>query len=330
MEFEFIIDKIYLLLKMISNRKNLEELNRWKHEIIANILDSKVIEEIEARKADIEEYFIRGEFEQMVRNNTLDSKIDEIFQDVLFNKYYNETLAYFNSLQDNWLNNKEKINSWLKETIKLNPSQKITPVYVSHPTLNTGKCVDQQYIFWGHYKGIKDINYNLTYLCHENLHSLLPNANFMPPTIKLYYDKESNISFQEHWKNLNSSIENYYQIFDFEFDMIHAVIELISDNELYTILSKESKYKEGHNNPDFSLVKYKKLIFPYWFDYLGLSSREIHERVPEFNDENMELIPKENIIDIEKFIEFLINNADIRTKLEVPDLPSSKLNHWCV
>lgn len=117
---------------------------------------------------------------------------------------------------------------------------------------------------------------------------------------------------------------------EFEFDMINAVIELISDNELYTILSKESKYKEGHNNPDFSLVKYKKLIFPYWFAYLGLSSREIHERVPEFNDENIELIPKENIIDIEKFIEFLINNADIRSKLEVPDLPSSKLNHWCV
>lgn len=200
-------------------------------------------------------------------------------------------------------------------------SQKSICVYVSHPKLNTGKCVHQKYIFWGHWKGINDVNYNITYLCHENLHGLLPNENCMPLAMKLYYDKDKNLSNQEQWDILNSSIEDYYKIFDFEFNIIHTVIELISDNELYTILSGNTKYKEGHNHLNYSLVKYKELILPYWFEYLGLSSLEIKERNSDINvNKNDGLLEKNDKLSIENFINFLINNAKIRSKLAVPNL----------
>ena len=62
MDFNFLLDKNYLLLKMISNRNSIEELKEWKNNIIINLFDTKIIEEIESKKETIEEYFIRGEF----------------------------------------------------------------------------------------------------------------------------------------------------------------------------------------------------------------------------------------------------------------------------
>lgn len=41
-------------------------------------------------------------------------------------------------------------------------------------------------------------------------------------------------------------------------NIIHALIELATDNELYTILSNESKYNEGHPN----LKSYKEVLYP--------------------------------------------------------------------
>lgn len=93
--------------------------------------------------------------------------------DDLFIKYYHENLEYMDFIQSNWIKIKSKINTWLKEFIRIKFSRKVIDVYVIHPNLNTGKCVSQKFIFWGHWKGLNDINYNIAYLCHENLHSLL-------------------------------------------------------------------------------------------------------------------------------------------------------------
>lgn len=324
MDFKFIIDKEYLLLKMISNRNNMDELKQWKNNVIANILDQKVIREIEIRTETIEEYFISGEFKKFLVSNHLISKMNKIMEDNCFLNYYHDISKYLHLIQNAWLKYKPKINQWLKETIKLDFTKNEISVYISHPKLNTGKCVNQKYIFLGHWKGINDINYNIAYLCHENLHALLPNENYMPPAMKLYHDKKTEISNQEQWDLLNATIENYYKIFEFEFDIIHSIIELISDNELYTILSGASKYELGHNHSNYSLIKYKELILPYWFEYLGLSSMEIKERIPNFINKNDRLLKENDKINIENFIHFLINNSYIRSKLEIPELLINK------
>lgn len=98
----------------------------------------------------------------------------------------------------------------------------------------------------------------------------------------LYYNKDDKVSAQDHWNTLNSIIADYYKIFDFEFDVIHTVIELISDNELYTILSGTSKYNEGHDSSVYSLATYKSLILPYWFEYLNLSPLEKKRKKTKF------------------------------------------------
>lgn len=193
-------------------------------------------------------------------------------------------------------------------------------IYISHPELNVGKCVNQKYVFWGHWKGIDDINYNITYLCHETLHILLPNKDYMPMAMGLYYNKDDKVSAQDHWNTLNSIIADYYKIFDFEFDVIHTVIELISDNELYTILSETSKYNEGHDSSVYSLATYKSLILPYWFEYLNLSPLEKKERKPNFISINHLSLKAVDKLNINNFIRFLINNQYIRSKLEIQNL----------
>lgn len=316
MNFRFIIDKKYLLLKLIENKSNIQEIEEWKKRVILKILDIDIINEIE--KESIEEYFVSGRFDQLLKDNDLD--INKFMEDELFLKYYEETLEYLNKVQNGWLKEESKITKWLKKVIKINLLDEPIDVYISHPNLNTGKCVDQKYIFWGHYKGVSDVNYNIVYLCHENLHALLPNEECMPPAMSLYYKRDDNLSSQERWDKLNNLIDDYYKIFEFEFDIIHSIIELISDNELYTILSGKTKYNLGHNHTDYSLVKYKELIFPYWFEYLGLTLEEIEKRTSTLvNKKDIEL--KENDkVSIESFIKFFINNTYIRKEFKVPEL----------
>lgn len=315
MDFRFILDKHYLLMKMIENKSNIDELNSWKCDILSNLLGREVIEEIEDNNSSIEEYFVSGK--SILSDDSLDLKVSKAMKTEIFIKYYKECLDYLNLVKFAWENISTKINDWFKKVVKLNVSKRMINVYISHPKLNTGKCVNQSSIFWGHWRGLEDINYNIVYLCHECLHALLPSSVCMPEGMKLYYDKEENVSAQEHWKNLNSLIKDYYKIFDFEFDVIHTVIELISDNELYTILSGVSKYEEGHNDSQYSLTRYKKLILPYWFLYLGLSSEDISLRIPDFTYSDD---VKGSIFNsIESFISFLID-SQIRRQLDVPEL----------
>lgn len=142
----------------------------------------------------------------------------------------------------------------------------------------------------------------------------------MPQAIKLDYDKNNNLLYQEQWKILNSKIENYYKIFEYEFNIIHTIIELISDNELYTMLSNDSKYNLGHNNSNYSLEEYKELLLPYWFEYLNLSHKEIKKRVSNYDNKKDNLLQEDDKLNIESFIIFLVNNKTIRSKLKVSNL----------
>ncbi len=327
MQFKFILDQNYILLKMINNRDKILELEEWKARVVSNIFNKEIVEEIENQKDRINEYFLRDDFKKVVEKYDLDLKIDKLKQDQLFNKYYEETLNYLNFLQREWSQKENKIVNWLEKTIKVTLTKKEIFVYVSHPMLNTGMCLDEKYIFWGHWLGLKDINYNITYLVHEALHIILPNENYRPLAMKLYHDKPDFLSNQEYWKILNNSIKDYDKILDFEYNIVHTVIELISDNELYTLLSSSSKYQVGHKYPSYSLVEYKECLLPYWFSYLNLSSQEIKRRVPNFTFQNDELLKEMDKQSIGNFINFLINNEQIRNIFSIPEIKDSNLKH---
>lgn len=314
MKLKFKLDKQYLLLKMIANRNNSDELNEWKNNVVSSLFSQKIVEEIEKNQDNIEEFFVSESFEQFISQDDYTLKVKKILKDHLFLQYYVESLEYLNSIKDYWKSIESEINRWLDDTLRISQTKKSISVYISHPKLNTGRCVNQKYIFWGHWRGIKDLDYNITYLCHEYLHTLLPNSKYTPPAIKMYSNKDEDVSNQEHWDYLNSIIDNYYQIYDFEFNIIHSVIELISDNELYTILSQKPKYKKGHS----LLAKYKRIILPYWFEYLNLSTLDIEKRVKVSASKNKVILKEDYKKDINKFLSFLINNPQIKNKFNVP------------
>ena len=102
-----------------------------------------------------------------------------------------------------------------------------------------------------------------------------------------------------------------------EKDILDAVIELAITNELYTRVTKESKYKIGKKD----LRPFKERIYPYWLMYLGVELEDFDKYMVRDNiffDKNRykyETLLKK--IDIYGFIAFLIKNKRkvLKTKL---------------
>lgn len=191
-----------------------------------------------------------------------------------YQKLFDETKEYMELIKKNWSEDKEKINKFLKEILRIDINIKPT-VYISHPDTCQGQNFADNKIVWGHYRGISDLNYNLVYLIHEGLHCLLP--------------------FQSDFSNEKSYI-------------LHAIIELISDYELYSFLSNKSTLNEGHNY----LVEYKKAIYPYWLEYIGLTDQEKHERTKKDNVSISYSDKKAlKLMNILQFLDFCVVNVSV-------------------
>lgn len=102
-----------------------------------------------------------------------------------------------------------------------------------------------------------------------------------------------------------------------EKDILDVVIELAITNELYTRISKESKYKIGKK----SLRELKEKIYPYWLMYLGVKEENFDKymiRDNIFFDKTKYKYEKMlKTIDIYSFIAYLIKNKKsiFKTKL---------------
>lgn len=209
-----------------------------------------------------------------ISNLFLDDDVKGIIQEFkemeIFKKMYRETEKYLDDVKKYWEENKDMINSFLKRVLRIEFA--INPlVYITHPNANAGYSFEGNKIAWGHFRGVDDLNYNLTYLVHEGLHCLLPYAS-------------------------NATEE--------ECDIVHSIIELISDYELYSLLKGESSFKEGHAD----ILEYKKFIYPYWLRYIGLNANQISKRLREdginidvLNDEECEDL---SMMNIHQFIKF--------------------------
>lgn len=191
-----------------------------------------------------------------------------------YKKLYEETKKYMDLVQKEWQNNKNKINKFLSETLKIDFA--IVPtVYITHPNSCGGCNIAKNEISWGHFRGIDDKNYNLTYLIHEGLHCLFPYDNSLT-------DDEINIQ--------------------------HTIIELISDYELYSFLSGKSTLNEGLE----FLKEYKMVIYPYWLSYIGLTEKQQKERIKKdnisINHQCQENFENMNILDFFNFCCNYYNN----------------------
>lgn len=202
-------------------------------------------------------------------NSNVKKLIEELKNTEEYQKLYNETKMYLLEIKKNWEYNKKNIYEYLKNTLRINIEIDMI-VYIVHPFICEGYNLDNNKIIWGHYKGIEDPNYNIVYITHEILHSLIV------------------------YKDTDSDIECYIK---------HSIIEFISDYELYSMLKQESTLKEGHS----FLEEYKSIIYPYWLNYIGLNENQIKERCKKDSiDYNKIIKVEENLtnMNIEEFINF--------------------------
>lgn len=108
-----------------------------------------------------------------------------------------------------------------------------------------------------------------------------------------------------------------YKLKTEEKDILDVVIELAITNELYTRVTKESKYKIGKKD----LRDLKEKIYPYWLMYLGVSLEDFDKYMVRdnifFDKTNYKYEKILKTIDIYSFIAFLVKNkkAIFRTKL---------------
>ncbi len=108
-----------------------------------------------------------------------------------------------------------------------------------------------------------------------------------------------------------------YKLKTEEKDILDVVIELAITNELYTRVTKESKYKIGKKD----LRDLKEKIYPYWLMYLGVPLEDFDKYMVRdnifFDKTNYKYEKILKTIDIYSFIAFLVKNkkAIFRTKL---------------
>lgn len=164
--------------------------------------------------------------------------MDEVTKTEEFQKYYIEALDNFERIKANWEAKKESINQYLTDVLRINVESK-TDVYILPPSMSDGRTIDSSFIIWGHRNGLTNPDYDLTYLVHEYLHTLF---------------KKNDRKYKKHY------------------DMVHAVIELISDEGLYLKLNG-SKKLEGHSMLDI----HREKVSPLFEQYLQTPNMNIEQ-----------------------------------------------------
>lgn len=193
--------------------------------------------------------------------NTITNGSDKIiataFKSEEFTRLHEETGKYMKSIEKEWNNKRKNITKTIEEIMgEKFPDIKIN-VLITHPNLCNGIALpNSNTICWGHKENWK--NYSMVYLMHETLHLILD-------------------------KKLGKN------------NLAHAIIELITDQELRIRLNKNGVYfkesKECVGHP--FLLKLSKAILPYWKKYLKRKDRNIANFYLE-----MKNLPK-----IKKFLE---------------------------
>lgn len=200
----------------------------------------------------------------------------------IYKKIKLETNKYRNNMLEMWDKNRRKyikeINSLLKYDIK--SEYKICAI---HPNLNFIETdFESNIITVGKRITPRDKDNFFTYLMYKIV------------------------------KNELSKLENI------DSEILDIVTELITVNELYTRVSKESKYSIGKKH----LREYKKQIYPFWLMYLGVPIDDFETYMVRDNiffDKNVYNYQKLlKTVDIYSFINFLTKNKEtiIKTKLK--------------
>ncbi len=189
-----------------------------------------------------------------------------------FKKIYMDTKKYRLNIMEVWDKNSKKYNNELDKLFKTSFDIDYN-VCVIHPNLDVVETdIETKSLTIGKRLELKDKDNFLTYLIYKivkNEFSLIKTADR---------------------------------------DIVDAITELLITNELWTRISKESKYGFGKKN----LKEIKNKIYPYFLMYLGVPSSKFESYMVRdnifFNVEEYEYISYLKNIDIYSFIDFIIKS----------------------
>ena len=222
---------------------------------------------------------ILSSLEDFIPNDDLIYNLFE--QNYLYKKIKHETNKYRNNILEIWDMNRKKYTKELSSILKFN-LRDTYKICVVHPNLDVVETdFSSNIITIGKKIITRDKDNFLTYLVY-----------------KIVKNEISRLKTEER-------------------DILDVVVELAITNELYTRVSKESKYKIGKKD----LRELKEKIYPYWLMYLGVPSSDFDKYMIrdniffDKNRYNYEKILK--TIDLYSFIAFLIKNKKtiFKTKL---------------
>ncbi|MDR1017909.1 MAG: hypothetical protein LBM02_04325, partial [Lachnospiraceae bacterium] len=215
---EFKVDKTILLINIfqtylstIASRLEPALLNKIDSigKCVINYLHTK---NISTNKKTFSNY---SELYKIVTEDSELSALSEnIFKTPEFQSIYDETVAYKDKVQNEWEGSKQNIENIFENHLKIDVPDKAVSVNILHPYCYDGTNNQNNEIYYGHYKGIDNKNYNLVYLMHEYMHCIFP--------------------YKSDW----NSQQKY---------LCHSLIELATDNELRVRLGDCSiRYDVGH------------------------------------------------------------------------------------
>ena len=222
---------------------------------------------------------ILSSLEDFIPNDDLIYNLFE--QNYLYKKIKHETNKYRNNILEIWDMNRKKYTKELSSILKFN-LRDTYKICVVHPNLDVVETdFSSNIITIGKRIITRDKDNFLTYLVY-----------------KIVKNEISRLKTEER-------------------DILDVVVELAITNELYTRVSKESKYKIGKKY----LRELKEKIYPYWLMYLGVPSSDFEKYMIrdniffDKNKYNYEKLLK--TVDLYSFIAFLIKNKKtiFRTKL---------------
>jgi hypothetical protein len=241
MKFEFKINKYYLVGYAIASKnkpfpswKKLEERiwQKYKEEPAYYFLNPKYISLAIER---LQTSFDDKNIEKVFKNYSLKLKkiYKEIFKTKEFKRLFKETEKHLLLAKKQWNKNEKEALKILQDISGLPlPKHKIT-VYITHPSSHNGKVLSLDKIAWGHSEDWE--NYSTVYLCHELLHIMTWPGHFQP-----------------------------------NFDILHALICLVANNELRIKLNKQGSYfkENGFYTETSEIRNLEKKILLYWKKYL--------------------------------------------------------------
>ncbi len=217
-----------------------------------------------------------------LHKNPFDENINEqILQELqevsFFNKYVAKAENYKQIVQNQWSNNKEKINQFLRGILKTEPNVEQITAYIVDPAIATGKTKNGVSFVYSHWIGEKDEIYNLVYLTHEAMHA---------------YFYQMGIGF------LHSFNE--------------SLVEFITDIELVRYLTDGKQKYETHSENMIQKVK----MYPYWNLYLNRPKQELIKLMQEDGikyeiDKYEYLRERLSAMDIFEFAKFLEENNEV-------------------